>query len=271
MADPRLIDAVRGAAQRRPMPGGVDWRILFPDAVGDIAVQLETDRRAVELAALDSEIVPLHYLRNISRFAIRGQITLLESSAAVVAVGGAAQKCLEILAAAGVGELRVLAPPNHGVQAAERRAAHARNLNASVMVTVGALELRRGNPVEALRGVGVVAACLEDAMDEMLLQTACRRLSVPFVCGGVLASQGQATTILPGDPGVAQLYRPEHPHLAKERPGSLMGEGKAPAVVGAWLAEQTLALLLGHGDLLRGQLLFADLYEGLLETYALPG
>ena len=135
-----LRNAVLAAAEVRSMPGGVVWRILMPDAVGEIAAQQEVDRRSVELAALDAEIVPVHYIRNIARFAIRGQMTLLKSGVALVAAGPAARKCLEALSVSGVGELRIFAPaglPEDGgeQQHADELAALARNLNASVTVS----------------------------------------------------------------------------------------------------------------------------------------
>jgi molybdopterin/thiamine biosynthesis adenylyltransferase len=266
-----LRDAVRAACAVRAMPGGISWRILMPDAVAAIAADQEVERRAVELAALDEEIIPVHYMRNIARYAIRGQMALLEGSVALVAAGSAAQKCLEILAVSGVGELRVLAPGGAGDHAVDL-AALGRNLNASITVRSGTLELRRGNPAAALQGASLVACCLENAMDETLLQAACRTLKLPLVCAGVQDARVQATTVFPGDPGVALLYRPEHPHLDKERPGASFGEGRAPAVAGAWLAEQSLALLLGD-DPLRAQLRYADLDLGIMETYSLarPG
>lgn len=285
MPDSRIIEAVREAAREHVLPGGVAWRVLLPDAAEAIARQLEVERREVELAALDSEIVPVHYLRNIARFAIRGQMTLLSSGVAVVGAGPTSARCLELLALAGVGHLRALTPAGAPLPTPEDEplptagpfeeshaaslAAGARNRNAAVDIRSGTVALRRGNPVEALRGVAVVACCLESAMDEMLLQAACRQAGVPLVCVAVEGSRAQATTVLPGDPGVGLVYRPEHPHLEKERPGASFTETKAPLVAAAWMAEQCLFLLLGDGDLLRGQLLYADLYEGEMETYSL--
>jgi molybdopterin/thiamine biosynthesis adenylyltransferase len=269
MLDPTLVDAVRAAAERRVMPGGIAWRILLPDAVGRIAADLETARWQVELAALDNEIVPLHYVRNIARFAIRGQIALLRGRVAIVAGGPAARKCLELLALAGVGELRIFSLAGLDPADAPQLAEHARRLNASVRIEAGFLDLRRGDPSEPLAGVDVVACCLEQAMDEGLLQSVCRRLKAPLVCAAVQDSRAQATTALPGDPGLARIYRAETPHLDKERPGTTFGEGKAPSVAGAWMAEQCLHLLLGDGEVLHNRMLYADLYEGEMETYPL--
>jgi molybdopterin/thiamine biosynthesis adenylyltransferase len=287
MPDSRIIEAVREAARSHVLPGGITWRVLLPDSVEAIAAALAVERRDVELAALDSEIVPVHYLRNIARFAIRGQITLLSSGVAVVGAGPAAAKCLETLAIAGVGHLRALTLASAGAAPAgaaagavpvlgsneeghaAELAAHARNRNAAVDIRSGMVALRRGNPAEALRGVSVVACCLEQAVDETLLQAACRQAGVPLVCAGVQESRAQATTILPGDPGVGLVYRPDHPHLEKERPGASFSDTKAPQVVGVWMAEQCLNLILGDGEVLRGQLLYADLYEGEMATYPL--
>lgn len=264
-----LYDAVRSAAQTRPVPGGVPWRLLMPDDVGEIAARLEVERRAVELAALDAEIVPVHYMRNIARFAIRGQITLLQSGIALMAAGAAARKCLEILAVSGVGELRLFPPPEMAAETAVELADLARNLNASVNVNPAQVDFRRDDPAVPLRGVNLVACCVESALHEGLLQALCRRLEIPLVCVGVQESRVQATVILPGDPGVGLIYRPFHPHVDRERPGATFSSGKAPAVAGAWLAEQSLAVLLGHPESLRGRLLYADLYEGVMETYPL--
>lgn len=271
MSDPRVNDAVRSASVRRLMPGGVEWRILLPDSIGSIAGDLEVGRREVELAALEQDIVPLHYARNIATFAIRGQIALLRGSVAVVSAGAAAWRCLDTLARRGVGELRVLTPPAVEEGHADLLAAGVRNINRAVQVSSGVLDLRKGDPKAALQGVKVVACCLEEMLEESLLQAACRQLGLPLVCGGVQDSRAQVTAILPGDGGVARIYRPEHPHLEKQRPGALLGDGRARQVAGEWLAEQCLALLLGHGDLLRDRLLYADLFEGEMETYPLGG
>jgi molybdopterin/thiamine biosynthesis adenylyltransferase len=264
-----LEQAVRDAAEPLTTPGDVHWTILSPVRVEEIALALNVTRRAVEAAALEAEIVPLHYMRNISTFAMRGQITLLQSAAAIVGCGLAVDKCLQILAAGGVGRIRVLAPAFAAPEDAETTAARVRNTNASVEIATGVLELRRGDPSAALGDAQVVAACLEDAMDEMLLQTACRRLRLPVVLAGVDGSRGQATTVLPGDAGVSLIYRPEHLHLDKQRPGASRSRDQGSLMVGAWMADQTLALLLGVGEIFQNKLLFADMSTGVMEVFPL--
>jgi molybdopterin/thiamine biosynthesis adenylyltransferase len=270
-----LPEMVREAAEMVQAPGHVDWRVISPVKVEEIARAHGRPRWAVEAAALEAGVVPLHYMRNIFRFAMNGQIDLLRSTVAVVGAGPAVEKCLERLAAHGLGRVRVLAPDGLPAPDAAEVARGVANVNASVETETGTLELRRGDPTEALRGVDVVAACLDDAADEFLLQTACRRLELPLVCAGLAGFQGQATTLLPGDGTLARVYRPDHPHLERVRPGASLGAGlgqersSAGAMVGTWMADQVVAVRLQTDEVLRHRLLFADMQTGQIETFQL--
>src|SRR5262245_6890133 len=105
-----LAEMVRAAAESVRAPGHVDWRVISPVKVEAIARAHGRPRWAVEAEALEAGVVPLHYMRNIFRFAMNGQIGLLRSTAAVVGAGPAVEKCLERLAAHGLGRVRMLAP-----------------------------------------------------------------------------------------------------------------------------------------------------------------
>jgi molybdopterin/thiamine biosynthesis adenylyltransferase len=264
-----LAQAVRGAAEPLTTPGEVHWDVISPVRVMELARQFEVPRWTVEAEALEAEIVPLRYMRNLSAFAMRGQIALLRSAVAVIGRGRAVDRCLHTVATSGVGRIRVLAPSFAAPGDAEATAAGVHNANASVEVETGALDLRRGDPAAALRDVEVVAACLEDAQEEMLLQTVCRRLRLPVILAGVDGSRGQTTTVLPGDVGVPLIYRPEHLHLEKARPGSTASPHQGSLMVGAWMADQILALLLGVGEVFQNKLLFADMSTGVMETFPL--
>jgi molybdopterin/thiamine biosynthesis adenylyltransferase len=311
-----LEEAVRAAAAPLHVPGQPDWRIISPAQVEAIAGEQELPRRQVEIAALEAEIVPLPYMRNLARYAIRGQLELLRTSVTVVGLGLPTRKCLQNLAAHGVGRIRVLTPASPSAQAldagtrgaagfqvlnrlnaagtdgsrqsditpsdaglamARRLAAEVTNLNASLETSVDALDLRRGDPSAALGEPDVVVACLEEMAEEMLLQVACQRRQVPLVVGGLQGDRAQATTVLPGDAGIALVYRDEQPHLDRSRPGSLTREPertagrlvRTGATIGTWLADQVIALRLGLGELLQNRLLYADMGSGEMQTFPL--
>ena len=274
-----LEQAVRAASGPLHVPGQVDWQVIGPAQVEAIAIEYALPPWQVEVAALEAEIVPLHYMRNLARFAIRGQLDLLRGAVTVVGHGLPVRKCLQTLAAHGIGRLRVLVPvetPDAGRLASPAAlAAVVTNQNASLRISVDTIDLRRGDP-SALLGEAdflsdgwVVAACLEDAAEEMLLQVACKRRGVPLILAGLQEDLGQATTILPGDLGVGLIYQADHPHLDRSRPGSLKKDGYQGMIVGAWLADQVVALRLGLGELLQNRLLYADMGSGEMQTFPL--
>ena len=66
-----LAQGVRDAAEVLRTPGDLRWDIISPVRVEELAQSFGVTRRAVEAAALEAEIVPLHYMRNIARFAMK--------------------------------------------------------------------------------------------------------------------------------------------------------------------------------------------------------
>lgn len=292
-----LPDVVRAAAEPFSVLGQPNGLVIRPARVTAIAEEQGVPGWQVEIAALEAEIVPLHYVRNLARFGVPGQIQLLRTSVTAVGGGAPIRKCLENLAAYGVGRLRVItldAPAPGGNGNGPRAAARGpaplpptrspvdgrgsdapalagvvRNLNASLETATARVDLRRGDPTAHFGSPDVVVACVEDVAEEMLLQAVCRRLEAPLVVAGLQGPLGQATTVLPGDPGVALVYQDDHPHLDRSRPGSLQEQRLHGMVVGTWLADQVLALRLGLGDVLQNRLLYADMGTGEMHTYPL--
>jgi hypothetical protein len=299
-----LEQAVRAAAAPLHVPGQAHWRVISPAQVAAIAAEHSLPRWQVEAAALEAEVVPLAYMRNLARFAIQGQLALLRSAVTVVGRGLPIQKCLQILSAHGIGRLRVLVPSQSSVVSRQSPdgpgprpspavdpaappsddlrltspnalAAVVANQNPSLETSAATIDLRRGDPVSLLGEPGyppdgwVVVACVEEAAEEMLLQVACQRRGVPLVLAGLQEDRGQATTILPGDLGVPLIYQADHPHLDRSRPGSLRGDGYQGKIVGTWLADQVIALRLGLGELLQNRLLYADMGSGEIQTFPL--
>jgi molybdopterin/thiamine biosynthesis adenylyltransferase len=249
--DPRIEAEILAASQTLRLPGSGERRVLSPVAVERLADTAGWPRWKVEARALQSD-----------------------ASAALIGRGAVLERALELLAQAGIGRLLVRVPTARPAdagaaeEAAGRLALAARNGNASCEVETGGISFKGGNPAEAIRGSDIVAACLEDAADEQLLQFACRMARAPLVLAGAEDKRGQATTVFPGDAGVALVYKPTHPHLPPLRTGAAV-ENKASLMVAAWMAEQATRVLLDDGELLRGWLLYADLSTGEMTEYPL--
>jgi molybdopterin/thiamine biosynthesis adenylyltransferase len=194
----------------------------------------------------------------------------------LVGRGTAVEHAGELLALSGIGRVSLLLPqveetgPAGDARDAEAFVRAVRNRNPSSQVETAPLQLRSGDPTAPLRGVSAAAACLDDSAEEQLLQAACRMLRIPVVLGGAEGLQGQVTTVLPGDPGIALVYRPTHPHLEPRR-SSREAARETLLMVGTWLAEEVTAALLGSEELLRDTLLFVDLRAGELARYPLRG
>lgn len=256
------------------LPGFGERRVLAPAAVKRLAASEGVPAWEVEATALEAEVIPLHYLRNLAEVSLLGQARLLRSSVTLVGSGTPVERALELLALQGVGRISVVVPA--ATEDEEPLALHqagwlgekARNRNASCAATAGTVRIRGGNPVQAIQGAEVVVSVLPDAASEQLLQFACRMARVPLVLVGAEGNRGQATTVLPGDPGTALVYKPSHPHLSTDRSNHLPSPRVALAA-GSWISEQVIAVLLDTGNLLRGRLLYADLDTGEMAEYPL--
>lgn len=265
---------ILAASQPLQVPGSGERRVLSRQAIERLARAAEAPMWQIEAHALSVDVAPLHYLRNLSRFRTHGQSRLLESRVALVGRGAVLEHAAELLALSGIGRLALLVPVAPGEdeaaaqEAASRAGAGVRNRNPSCAVEVLAVTVQGGNPAELVRGLNAAAACLEDAMEEQLFQFACRMGRIPLVLGAAEGMRGQATTVLPGDPGVALVYKPSHAHLSPKRQAASVSR-EAGLMVGTWLAEQVTRVLLDEPDLLRGRLLYADLGSGEMTEYAL--
>ena len=272
--DLQLEAEILTASQSLQLPGFGERRVLAPAAVKRLSDAAEVPPWEVEATALEAEVVPLHYLRNLAEVSMPGQVKLLRSCVTLVGSGKAIERAAELLALQGVGRLTFLVPALSeeeepvALYEASRLGQRATNRNASCEVVPRTVRFRGGNPAEAVRGAHVVASCLTDAASEQLLQFACRMGRTPVILAGVEGSRGQATTVLTGDPGVALVYKPSHPHLSSDRTGAHV-DSRAALAAGTWLAGQVSAILLGSGDLLRGKLLYGDLDTGELGEYPL--
>lgn len=271
--NPEWVSPIRDAASAVQLPGLGERRVILPASVERLSASLACARWELEAAALEVGVLPLHFLRNVARFGEAGQARLLRGVVSFVGRGPVMIAAAERLASSGVGRFRVLVPQGDDTEsearsAGEAVAAAARNRNASAGVEVRTVGIREGTAGAALRGSDVVAAFLDDSSDEQLLQFACRMAKAPLVLAGAAVSRGQITTVMPGDPGVALVYKPSHPHLDPRRHGSEV-DRRIALVVGSWITEQVERLLLDEPGVLRGILLYADQSCGEMGEYVL--
>ena len=220
----------------------------------------------------------LRYARQLSLPGLgsEGQQRLLDSSVALVGVGGLGSPLAAYLAAAGVGRLVLVdgdrVDPSNlhrqvlfgasdvgrlKVEAARERILA---LNPDARVEVHAVRLDASNARDILGGVGCVADGSDNFPTRYLVNDACVLMGIPNAHGSIFRYEGQVSFFDPKRGG--PCYRCLHPEPPP--PGLVPSCAEAgvlgvlPGVVGGLQATEVVKHLLGAGDLLVGRLLVYD-------------
>ena len=278
MRNPETVtpqEHIRALAERE---GDLD--VITLEHLEEVQRATGLSRREVEIAALEARVLPRRYLRSFGTVGWEGQKRLLESTVAVVGLGGLGGNVVEGLARMGVGHLilidgdvfidhnlnrQVLSAEallgQSKVAAAQERVAR---INAAVEVTTHAEALTKDNLPRLLQGAEVVVDALDRLSTRLVLEEGARTLGIPMVHGAIAGYVGQVMTIFPGDPGLRALYG-EGPLPEQGVEQELGCPAATPMMVAAWQVQETLKILLGQGQLLRGRMLFMDAEVGTVE------
>jgi molybdopterin/thiamine biosynthesis adenylyltransferase len=253
--------------------------------VHELATAFGCPIRDVQLAALEANVVPWRYVRNLGTVGLDGQIKLLQSTVAVVGLGGLGGYVAEALARMGVGHLilidgdvfeehnlnRQILSTEAGLGAHKAEAAQQRvaEINSAVEVIGHTTRLTLENLPRLLKGADLVVDGLDRLPTRLILQEGAQTLGIPMVHGSIAGYLGQVMTIFPGDPGLRSLYG---------EPGDLPDQGleaqlgtpaATPMAVAAWEAQEAVKTLLGRGEPLRNRLLVMDMESGAIDVLQL--
>ncbi|MFM7617985.1 MAG: molybdopterin-synthase adenylyltransferase MoeB [Actinomycetes bacterium] len=213
-----------------------------------------------------------------------GQQKLLESKVLLLGAGGLGSPAALYLAAAGVGtlgvvDMDVVDQSNlqrqilHNIdRVGERKVDSAKKtltaLNPDVNVVGYDVRFGADNVLDIIDGYDVVVDGTDNFPTRYLLNDASLLKRVPVVHGSIFRFEGQVTVF---DPYNGPCYRcllpePPPPELAPScaEAGVL---GVLPGIVGSIQALETIKLLLGLGDPLRGRLLAYDALEQSFRTF----
>ena len=255
--------------------------VICHQIVRELAAANGCTIREVELAALESGIVPWRYVRNVGTIGLDGQIKLLRSTAAVVGLGGLGGFVTEGLARMGVGRLILIdgdvfeehnfnrqllsGEVKLGMAKAEAAAQRVAEVNSAVEVTSHAAMLTRENLPQLLGGADVVVDALDRLPIRLVLQEGVQALGIPLVHGSIAGFLGQVMAIFPGDPGLRGLYggADELPEQGLE--AQLGTPAATPMAVAAWEVQEVVKILTGRGEPLRNRLLVMDMGTGSVD------
>ena len=249
-----------------------------------LASAFQLPKREVEVVALENEIIPRRYLRNIGTIGIKGQTKLLKSKVAVVGLGGLGGAAIELLARLGVGQIIVIdgdvfeeSNLNRQLLATEENIGEEKTLsavrrvtkiNSSVEVYPHQVMADEGEFKEILKGTDVIVDALDTFSARSALQRAAKNLNVPLVHGAIAGFVGEVSTIFPEDPGLDSVFSSSQ-KVERGAETSLGTPTATPIMVAALQVQEVVKVLLKIGKPLRNRLLFLDCETSSIEIIEL--
>ena len=269
----RSLQAARRLAER-------GYRNLASVAGGTSRWQAEGLPMTAPAAHVDPDFHE-RYARHLRlpEIGVEGQRRLEQAHVMMVGAGGLGSPAAYYLVAAGIGRLRIADDDVVDRSNLQRQILHTDARIGQAKVASAAAALSALNPrtrieavaervtsdnVEALlEGVDVVIDGADNFPVRYLVNDACVKLGKPLVYGAVHRFEGQSSVFdTAGRRGEAPCYRclfPEPPPPEAAPNCSEVGVlGVLPGVVGMLQATETLKLLLGIGEPLRGRVLQFD-------------
>ena len=249
--------------------------------IKEIAGKFQTKSREVEILALQNNIIPKRYQRNLGVVSPSEQVKLLQSKVAIIGAGGLGGTVLELLARMGIGELIIAdkdiigdsnlnrqilsTETNLGQSKTEVAVKRVKEINSSIEIIGHSVFINSDNVEKIIKGAEVVVDALDSLPSRFMLQRACRNLKIPLVHGAIAGFNGQLTTIFPEDKGLELIYGadrdlPEHGSEAE-----LGAPTVIPALISSLEAQEVVKILLKRGKLFRNKLLYLDIEDGTME------
>jgi len=233
-SDAHLEERIRALTQPARLADGSELPVLPFFFVQDLARSLSRSKTVrekhprgsavamVERRALSMGVCPERYLRNHDAYSLVEQLRLLDSSAALVGLGGLGGHLLELLARAGVGRIRAadgdeFVPTNLNRQLfATRRslggykaaaaAARLRLVNPAVDFEPVAAYLAEADMPGFLEGAQLCLDALGGLADRAAVLRQAAKAGLPVVTAGVAGASGFVSTVLPGAKGPADYF-----------------------------------------------------------------
>jgi molybdopterin/thiamine biosynthesis adenylyltransferase len=258
-----------------------DTLIITLGGVCETAAAFGLTHRQVELIAVQARLLPWRHSRNLGTVGWDGLERLMRSTVAVVGLGGLGGYVVEGLARMGIGRLILIdgdvfaehnlnrqllsREDNVGHSKAEVAQARVAEINSAVDTTAYAEFATQDTLPTRLQETDLLVDCTDRLPIRFILQDTARELNLPLVHGAIAGYVGQVMTILPGDEGLRALHGYENvPERGIEV--ELGNPAATPMMVAAWEVQEAIKILLGHGQLLRNQLLFMDAESGTVEV-----
>lgn len=232
----------------------------------------------------------LRYARHImlEQFGFEGQVTLLQSSAALIGVGGLGSSALAYLASAGIGQLELVDHDTVELSNLQRQIAHnthtlgrdkvasaaqfVRSLNPEVQISTWNRKLTEPELLDLAQRVDIVLDCTDNDAVRQMINRACLQAHTPWVSAAAIKYSGQISCFdfrKVSSPCYACLYSPEDA-LPVDNCATLGVFAPLLGVMGSMQAAEAIKMLLNIGAPLSGRLLMYDALRAQWQSLKLP-
>jgi adenylyltransferase/sulfurtransferase len=221
----------------------------------------------------------------------QGQQKLLQAKVLVIGAGGLGCPVLQYLTAAGVGTIGIVdddvvalsnlhrqvlyAVADIGTSKAATAARVLSGLNPDINITAHNTRLTTNNALGLMDDFDIIVDGTDNFATRYMINDACVLLDKPLVYGAISQFEGQAAVFnYPSKKNAEKInYRDIFPHPPKE--GEVLNCAEAgvlgvlPGIIGGFMANETIKMITGIGELLAGQLLIYNALNNQVYTMIL--
>jgi len=280
-----LVRALNKNSSKKHFPDEEPYLSIPLNAIGRLSAEFNLARQQIEIVALENNIVPEHYARNMRFFSVKDQIALLNSHIGVVGLGGLGGAVTEILARMGIGRLTLIDGDEFeesnlnrqflsrsdllGFSKAQAAKQRVNLLNPSIACDAHAQYIDESNAIDLLTDPDVIVDCLDNIKTRFIVERAAKQMGIPFVFAAVAGFSGQITSIFPEDPGLQQIFGASEDRPSKGAEASLGTLAPIVTTLASLECSEVVKIILGRGTPLRNQLLIVDLNDNTFEILSL--
>ena len=173
---------------------GKKYYSILVKQVKEIARKFQTKSREIEISALQNNIIPERYQRNLGVISPSEQAKLLQSKVSIIGAGGLGGTVLELLARMGIGKLiiadkdiivdsnlnrQILSTENNlGKSKTEFAVKRVKEIDSSIEIVGYSVFINSDNVKKVIEGAEVAVDALDNLPSRFVLQKACRDLKI---------------------------------------------------------------------------------------------
>ena len=214
----------------------------------------------------------LRYQKNKKTITAEEQIILFNKTITIVGCGGLGQYVASHFARIGIGHIKIIdydvfeetnlnrqlfsLMENIGELKVKVTEDNLKRINPEIKITIFPIKFTEKISIEVLKDSDIVIDGLDSIADRLLLQKACKEMSLPLISAAIGGWYGYMALIRPGEDLLCKLYTDSE---EKRIESELGNPAFTPAILAGFEVSEAIKYLLNRPGLLNNEILFIDL------------